>query len=33
VVLVDMMTPSMDGATTIRTLLKKINPQVKMIAE
>jgi CheY-like chemotaxis protein len=30
-VLVDMMMPAMDGATTIRTL-KKINPQVKMIA-
>lgn len=31
VVLVDMMMPSMDGATTIRTL-QKINPQVKIIA-
>jgi len=30
-VLVDMMMPSMDGATTIRTL-QKINPQVKIIA-
>ena len=31
VVLVDMMMPSMDGPTTIRTL-QKINPQVKIIA-
>jgi CheY-like chemotaxis protein len=31
VVLMDMMMPSMDGATTIRTL-QKINPQVKIIA-
>jgi hypothetical protein len=30
-VLVDMMMPLMDGATTIRTL-KKINPHVKIIA-
>ncbi len=30
-VLVDMMMPSMDGVTTIRTL-QKINPQVKIIA-
>lgn len=30
-VLVDMMMPSMDGITTIRTL-EKINPQVKVIA-
>ena len=30
-VLVDMMMPTMDGATTIRTL-KKINPHVKIIA-
>jgi len=31
VVLMDMMMPSMDGATTIRTM-QKINPQVKIIA-
>jgi CheY-like chemotaxis protein len=31
VVLTDMMMPSMDGPTTIRTL-QKINPQVKIIA-
>ncbi|MBD0364183.1 MAG: response regulator, partial [Coleofasciculus sp. C3-bin4] len=31
VVLTDMMMPSMDGPTTIRTL-RKINPQVKIIA-
>ncbi|MBD1904236.1 response regulator [Funiculus sociatus GB2-A5] len=31
VVLLDMMMPSMDGPTTIRTL-QKINPQVKVIA-
>ncbi|MEW5857890.1 MAG: response regulator [Cyanobacteriota bacterium] len=31
VVLLDMMMPSMDGPTTIRTL-QKINPQVKIIA-
>ncbi len=31
VVLIDMMMPSMDGPTTIRTL-QKINPQVKIIA-
>jgi PAS domain S-box-containing protein len=31
VVLMDMMMPSMDGATTIRTL-QKINPKVKIIA-
>jgi len=31
IVLVDMMMPSMDGATTIRTL-QKINPQIKIIA-
>ncbi|TBR59596.1 hybrid sensor histidine kinase/response regulator [Westiellopsis prolifica IICB1] len=31
VVLTDMLMPSMDGLTTIRTL-KKINPQVKIIA-
>lgn len=30
-VLVDMMMPSMDGATTIRTL-QKINPEVKIVA-
>ena len=30
-VLLDMMMPSMDGATTIRTL-QKMNPQVKIIA-
>jgi YesN/AraC family two-component response regulator len=30
-VLVDMMMPTMDGVTTIRTL-QKINPQVKVIA-
>jgi len=30
-VLVDLMMPSMDGPTTIRTL-KKINPQVKIVA-
>ncbi|MBD3562485.1 PAS domain S-box protein, partial [Planktothrix sp. FACHB-1355] len=31
IVLVDMMMPSMDGSTTIRTL-QKINPQVKILA-
>ncbi len=31
IVLVDMMMPSMDGATAIRTL-QKINPQVKVVA-
>ncbi|MBW4640469.1 MAG: response regulator [Gloeocapsa sp. UFS-A4-WI-NPMV-4B04] len=31
VALVDMMMPSMDGATTIKTL-QKINPQIKVIA-
>jgi len=30
-VLIDMMMPSMDGSTTIRTL-QKINPQIKIIA-
>ena len=30
-VLIDMMMPEMDGATSIRTLLR-INPQVKIIA-
>ncbi len=30
-VLIDMMMPSMDGPTTIRTL-RKINPQIKIIA-
>jgi len=31
VVLTDMMMPSMDGSTTIRTL-QKMNPQIKIIA-